>query len=568
MKIKTMEDLDKLRQTGLKSLSPKQPKISISMSTCGHALGSDILYHKLNKEKEKQKLKISIGQVGCSGFCGLEPMAVLRQHGRPPLLYTQVTGKSAEQILKDIKRKKITKQGLLCTIGRNTISGKSGLEFNDIPDYKDVAPFKDQQRLLLENCGIINPLNVAEYVAMGGYSALYKALYQMSPEEVVGEVIQSGLRGRGGAWFPTGVKWDMARKTPNEEKFVICNADEGDPGAYKDRTIMEGNPFKLFEGIVLAGYAIGSHQGLIYLREEYPHTYEFLNDAIDVAKRYGLLGKNIMGSGFNFTLKIVRGGGSYVCGEETALMDSLEGDVGDPRLRPPFPIEKGLWERPTIVNNVETLSNVPSIIENGGKWYANTGTEKAKGTKILSVVGKVKLPGLYEVPLGTSLKKVIFDMAGGPVDGKIIKAIQIGSPFGNFIPADKLDLTLDPETLTKMGSMIGSGVLVVLDQDSCLVDILIHLLNFFGDESCGKCVPCREGIFRIEEQMLKIFNGNATMDDLDLIAELGETARDFSLCALGGGASAPILNGLKDFKKDFEAHIKTGKCPWPESLPL
>ena len=475
-----------------------------------------------------------------------------------------MTLEKIERIIRDIGQKRIAKEGLLCTIEDPSLFGAPNPELNEIPGFREVSPFKDQQRLLLENCGIINPLSVSEYVAMGGYSALYKALYQMDPEGVVEEVVQSGLRGRGGAWFPTGVKWDMARKTPNEEKFVICNADEGDPGAYKDRTIMEGNPFKFFEGIVIAGYAIGSHQGLIYLREEYPHTYEFLNDAIYIARRYGLLGKNILGSGFNFTLNIVRGGGSYVCGEETALMDSLEGDVGDPRLRPPFPIEKGLWESPTIVNNVETLSNIPSIIQNGGKWYASIGTEKAKGTKVLSVVGKVKHPGLYEVPLGTNLKKVVFDMAGGPPDGKIIKAIQVGSPFGNFLPADRLDLTLDPESLTKMGSMIGSGVIVVLDQDSCLVDILRHILNFFVEESCGKCVPCREGIFRIEEQMSKIYNGNATLEDLDLITELGETARDFSLCALGSGASAPILNGIKDFKKDFEAHIKTGKCPWPD----
>ena len=564
MKIKTFEDLDKLRETGLKSLSPKQPKISISMSTCGHALGADFLFHKLVKEKEKQGLKISISQVGCSGFCDLEPMAVLRLYGRPSLLYTQMTLEKTERIIRDIGQKRITKEGLLCTIEDSSLFGVPDPELNEIPGFKEVSPFKDQQRQLLENCGIINPLSVSEYVAMGGYSALYKALYQMDPEAVVEEVVKSGLRGRGGAWFPTGVKWDMARKTPKEEKFVICNADEGDPGAYKDRTIMEGNPFKLFEGIVTAGYAIGSHQGFIYLREEYPHTYEFLNDAIYIARRYGLLGKNILGSGFNFTLNIVRGGGSYVCGEETALMDSLEGDVGDPRLRPPFPIEKGLWESPTIVNNVETLSNIPSIIQNGGNWYAGIGTEKAKGTKIFSVVGKVKHPGLYEVPLGTNLKKVVFDMAGGPPDGKIIKAVQVGSPFGNFIPADRLDLTLDPESLTKMGSMIGSGVVVVLDQDSCLVDILRHILNFFVEESCGKCVPCREGIFRIEEQMSKIYNGNATLEDLDLITELGETARDFSLCALGGGASAPILNGIKDFKKDFEAHITTGKCPWPD----
>lgn len=565
MKIKSMKDLNKIKDAGLKSLFPKQPKISISMSTCGNALGSDILYHKLLKEKEKQNLKISVGQLGCSGFCDLEPMAVLRRQDKPPLLYTRMTLKGVRQIIKDVQQNKISKEGLFCTIKNGSVSGQPDQELKDIPDYKEVSPFKDQQRLLLGNCGLINPLSVQEYVAMGGYFALYKALYQMRSEEVLEEVLQSGLRGRGGAWFPTGVKWDMARKTPNEEKFVICNADEGDPGAYKDRTIMEGNPFKLFEGIVLAGYAIGSHQGLIYLREEYPQTFEFLNDAIYIAKRYGLLGKNILGSGFNFTLKVIRGGGSYVCGEETALMDSLEGDVGDPRLRPPFPIEKGLWERPTIVNNVETLSNVPLIVQNGGKWYADIGTEKAKGTKILSVVGKVKRPGLYEVPLGTNLKKVVFDMAGGPPDGKIIKAVQVGSPFGNFIPDDRLDLSLDPETLIKMGSMIGSGVIVALSQDACLVDILVHLLNFFVEESCGKCVPCREGLFRIEELMTKIYNGKGTLKDLDLITELGETARDFSLCALGGGASSPVLNGIKDFRKDFEAHIETGKCPWPGS---
>jgi NADH:ubiquinone oxidoreductase subunit F (NADH-binding) len=476
-------------------------------------------------------------------------------------LYTQMTMEMVEQIIQNIQKKKISKKGLFCTIGSDSVAGKPDPVLNDIPDYQDAHPFKGQHRMLLGNCGIIDPLSVSEYVAMAGYSALFKALYQMRPEEIIKEVVESGLRGRGGAWFPTGFKWDMASKSSGDEKFVICNADEGDPGAYKDRTIMEGNPFKLFEGIVLAGYAIGSHHGIIYLREEYHHTFGFLNTAIEIAKRYGLLGKNILGSGFNFALNIVRGGGSYVCGEETALMDSLEGEVGDPRLRPPFPIEKGLWARPTIVNNVETLSNVPLIIQNGGKWYKNIGTEKAKGTKILSVVGNVKHPGLYEVPLGTNLKQVIFEMAGGPVNGKSIKAVQVGSPFGTFIPADKLDISLDPEALKEIGSMIGSGVIVALDQDACIVDILHHLLTFFVEESCGKCVPCREGVSRMEELMMEIYNGRAGMKELDILNELGETARDFSLCALGGGASAPILNGIKDFKKDFEAHIKTGKCP-------
>jgi len=561
MKIKNMKDLDKVKRIGMQSLFPKRPQIRISMSTCGLALGADRIVQKITEEKEKTGINISLHETGCSGFCNLEPMVMVRLPRKPALLYTQVNGEKIEQIIRDIRKKKISKKGLFCTIGSDSVSDKPDPELNEITGYQDTHPFKGQYRLLLGNCGIIDPLSVSEYVAMEGYSALHKALYQMRPEEVIKAVVESGLRGRGGAWFPTGIKWDMASKSFGDEKFVICNADEGDPGAYKDRTIMEGNPFKLFEGIVLAGYAIGSHHGIIYLREEYHHTFEFLNTAIEIAKRYGLLGKNILGSGFNFSLRIVRGGGSYVCGEETALMDSLEGEVGDPRLRPPFPIEKGLWERPTIVNNVETLSNIPLIIQNGGKWYADIGTEKAKGTKILSVIGKVKHPGLYEVPLGTNLKQVIFEMAGGPLNGKTIKAVQVGSPFGNFIPADELDLSLDPEALKGRGSMIGSGVIVVLDQDACIVDILHHLLTFFVEESCGKCVPCREGVSRMEELMTEIYNGRATMKDLDILNELGETARDFSLCALGGGAPAPILNGIKDFKKDFEAHIKTGKCP-------
>jgi len=560
MKIKNMKDLDKVKEIGMKSLFPKGPQIRISMSTCGLALGADDLFQKITEEKEKTGIRISLHQTGCSGFCDLEPMAIVRLPGKPALLYTRVTVESVEQIIQDIQKKKIPQKGLFCTIGSDSVTAMPDPVLNEIPDYQDVTPFKGQHRMLLENCGIIDPLSVAEYVAMAGYSALFKALHQMRPEEVIKEVVESGLRGRGGAWFPTGFKWDMASKSSGDEKFVICNADEGDPGAYKDRTIMEGNPLKLFEGIVLAGYAIGSHHGIIYLREEYHHTFGFLNTAIEIAKRFGLLGKNILSSGFNFSLNIVRGGGSYVCGEETALMDSLEGEVGDPRLRPPFPIEKGLWARPTIVNNVETLSNVPLIIQNGGKWYKNIGTEKAKGTKILSVIGNVEHPGLYEVPLGTNLKQVIFEMAGGPVNGKSIKAVQVGSPFGTFIPADKLDVSLDPEALREIGSMIGSGVIVALDQDACIVDILHHLLTFFVEESCGKCVPCREGVSRMEELMIEIYNGRAGMKELDILNELGETARDFSLCALGGGAPAPILNGIKDFKKDFEAHIKTGKC--------
>ena len=564
MKIKNMKDLDKMKKSGLKSLSPKRPKISISMSTCGLALGSHDTFKKLIKEKEKQGLMIYFGQTGCSGFCDLEPMAVLRMPGKPSLVYTRVGLRRVRQMISGIATGKLSKTGLICKINEIPRPDAKDPEFKEISEYHDTSPFKDQNRFLLKNCGIIDPLNMAEYAAMGGCDSLYKALHQMTPEEVLEEVSRSELRGRGGAWFSTGAKWQMARKAPGDEKFVICNADEGDPGAFKDRTIMEGDPFKLIEGLVLAGYAIGSHQGLIYLREEYPHTYELLNKAMDIARSHGLLGRNILGSDFNFTLRIIKGGGSYVCGEETALMDSVEGEVGDPRLRPPFPIEKGLWERPTVVNNVETLANVPLIIGRGKEWYSGIGTAKAKGTKILSLVGKVKQPGLYEVPLGTNLRHVVFDMAGGPLDGSLIKAVQVGSPFGSFIPVDKLDLSLDPETLREMDSMIGSGVIAVLDDKSCLVDVLLHLLSFFADESCGKCTPCREGIFQMKEIMTRIYKGRSVFWDLGTLLELGEMIRDFALCGLGGGAPTLIMNGVRDFEEDFKAHITTGKCPWPD----
>jgi len=384
----------------------------------------------------------------------------------------------------------------------------------------------------------------------------------MTREDILFELKDSKLKGRGGAGFPTSTKWMLTAAAKSEEKFLVCNADEGEPGTFKDRVLLMEFPELVFDGMVVGGYTIGAQKGIVYLRGEYEYLLKPLEDYLEVMRKDNLLGKNILGKeDFNFDIEIFLGSGAYVCGEETALMDSLEGEVGDPRLRPPFPIEKGLWERPTIVNNVETLSNVPFIIQNGGKGYANIGTEKAKGTKILSVVGNVRHPGLYEVPLGTNLKQVVYEMAGGPFNGKSIKAVQVGSPFGTFIPADKLDVTLDPEALREMGSMIGSGVIVALDQDTCIVDILHHLLTFFVEESCGKCVPCREGVSRMEELMIEIYNGRATMKDLNILNELGETARDFSLCAVGGGAPAPILNGIKDFKKDFEAHIQTGKCP-------
>ena len=499
MRVHNIWDLNSLKEKGERSLSPKRTRLSISMSTCGLSRGAEGILTAMTEEKAAVGSKISLGQTGCMGFCDLEPLGILRRPGNPTLIYAGMTESKGQALIRSIKKGETPTDGLLCRIDERTRTAKRDKGLETIPDYRDIPLFKHQLRFALKNCGLIDPLSVPEYVATGGYFALYKALFQMNPEDVVHEVNQSGLRGRGGAWFSTGFKWDLARKASGEEKFVVCNADEGDPGAFKDRTVMEGNPFRLFEGMTLAGYAIGSHQGLIYLREEYPYTHEFLTKAIHAAKRHGLLGKDILGSDFHFSIKIIRGGGAYICGEETALIDSLEGEVGDPRLRPPFPIEKGLWDRPTIVNNVETLSNVPLIIQNGSGWFSKVGTEQAKGTKIMSVVGRVKQPGLYEVPLGFRLDRLIYDMAGGPIEGQRIKAVQVGSPFGNFIPADRLNISLDPETLKNMGSMIGSGVTIVLDQNGCLVDSLLHLLSFFVEESCGKCVPCREGVFQMQK---------------------------------------------------------------------
>ncbi|MFH1481629.1 MAG: NADH-ubiquinone oxidoreductase-F iron-sulfur binding region domain-containing protein [Pseudomonadota bacterium] len=562
MKIENIWDLNKMKVRGLRSLAPGKPKLSISMSTCGLALGADDILTAVQKERKKTGLDITLGQTGCMGFCDLEPFGILRWPNKPTLVYRRMTPRRALQILKGIRKNKMPREGLLCMITDPATSPDLPAELKTIPDYKELPIFRKQVRIALKNCGLIEPLKLPEYIASGGYYALYKALYQMSPDDVLGEVEASGLRGRGGAWFSTGLKWRIARGSRGDEKFVLCNADEGDPGAFKDRTIMEGDPFKLLEGMALAGYAIGSQQGVIYLREEYPHTYDLLLKAIGTAKKYGVLGKKILGADFNFNVKIIRGGGAYICGEETALMDSIEGEVGDPRLKPPFPIESGLWDRPTVVNNVETLSNIPMIVQYGGSWYAGFGTDSAKGTKILSVLGKVKYPGLYEVPLGTNLKEVILDMAGGPLEGSQIKAIQVGSPFGNFIPGERMNISLDPETLRQMDSMIGSGVVVVLDQTSCLVDTLLHILQFFVDESCGKCVPCREGVFQMREIILKIYEGRSDAQDLKALSELGEMIKDFALCGLGGGAPSVVLHGIKDFSEDMDAHIRTGKCPW------
>ena len=419
-----------------------------------------------------------------------------------------------------------------------------------------------QQRLALRNCGVIDPENIDEYIAMDGYKALGKVLTEMTPDQVIDTILASGLRGRGGAGFPTGMKWKFASgNRGNVQKYVCCNADEGDPGAFMDRSVLEGDPHAVVEAMAIAGYAIGADQGYIYVRAEYPIAVKRLEIAIEQAKKYGLLGKDIFGTGFNFDLSIRLGAGAFVCGEETALMTSIEGKRGEPRPRPPFPAVKGLFEKPTILNNVETYANIPQIILNGAEWFSSIGTEKSKGTKVFALGGKIRNTGLVEVPMGTSLRHIIEDIGGGIPNGKKFKAAQTGGPSGGCIPAEHLDTPIDYDNLLAIGSMMGSGGLIVMDEDNCMVDIARFFLDFTVDESCGKCTPCRVGTRRLLEILDKIISGNGEMEDLDKLEELATYIKSASLCGLGQTAPNPVLSTLRYFRDEYIAHIVDKKCP-------
>jgi NADH-quinone oxidoreductase subunit F len=432
--------------------------------------------------------------------------------------------------------------------------------YEGIPKYQDLPFFAKQCRVVMRNCGIIDPQSLEEYAARGGYRAAYRALHEMSSEDVIEEVKKSGLRGRGGAGFPTGLKWEFCRKAPGNVKYLICNADEGDPGAYINRAVLEGDPHTLIEGMIIAGYAMGSTEGFIYVRTEYPLAIERLNNALAQAENLGILGENILGTSYSFKIQIREGAGVFVCGEETALIRSIEGKRGEPRQRPPFPATKGLWERPTNINNVETLANIPVIIAKGGAWLSTIGTETSKGTKGFSLVGKVNRPGLVEVPLGIPMKDIIYEIGGGvPGNGKF-KAVQTGGPSGGCVPAEKLDVRVDYESLKTLGSIVGSGGMVVMDDDTCMVDVARYFLSFTSEESCGQCTPCRVGTRRMLEILTRITMGKGEMSDLDLLNELAETIRDASLCALGGTAPNPVLTTMKYFRHEYEDHVRNRRC--------
>lgn len=527
----------------------KQNKVFICTGTGCVLSGSEKVKSAFKEEFKKRKIsEIDIVQTGCHGFCQQGPIVVIQPEG---VFYPRISAENVPQIVEEHLIGGEVVEDLLY---EDSQTGKK------IPLYKDINFYQKQNRIVLRNCGQIDPEEIDDYIEHGGYKALEKVLSKMSPEEVVEEVKASGLRGRGGAGFPTGLKWSFAQKAPGDVKYVICNADEGDPGAFMDRSVLEGDPHSVLEGMMIAAYAIGASEGYIYVRAEYPLAVKRLKIAVEHAKKKGFSGKNILGSSFDFEIKIKEGAGAFVCGEETALMASIEGKRGMPRIRPPFPAQSGLWGKPTNINNVETLANIAWIITNGADKFAAIGTEKSKGTKIFAVTGKVKNGGLVEVPMGTTLRKVIFDICGGIKDDKKFKAVQIGGPSGGCLPAEFLDTPIDYESLTQTGAIVGSGGMVVMDESSCVVDLAKYFLTFTQKESCGKCVPCRVGTKRMLEMLERMTKGESDEKELVLLEELARDVKVASLCGLGQTAPNPILTMLEYFQEEFEEHVKEGRC--------
>jgi len=513
--------------------------------------GSRKIIDKFNEEIEKKGLskEILVVPTGCHGMCEMGPIVVVYPEGT---FYCRVTEDDVAEITEEHLYKGRIVDRLLYKVAE---------EKTNVPHYKDIPFYGKQHRIALANCGYINPDNIDEYISRDGYTALAKVLNEMKPEDVIEEIKTSGLRGRGGGGFPTGLKWSFCAKSKGDKKYIICNADEGDPGAFMDRSILEGDPHAVVEGMMIGAYAMGADEGYIYCRAEYPLAIKRLHTAISQAEEYGLLGDNILGSDFSFRLHIKEGAGAFVCGEETALMGSIEGRRGMPRPRPPFPAVSGLWGKPTNINNVETWANVPPIMRNNGKWYASMGTEKSKGTKVFALTGKVKHTGLVEVPMGITIREIVFDIGGGILNDKKFKAVQIGGPSGGCLTEEHLDVPISYESLAQVGAIMGSGGLVVMDEDNCMVDVAKFFLEFTQRESCGKCSPCREGTKQMLGLLNKITSGEGTMEDLDTLEELAHMVKDMSLCGLGQTAPNPVLTTLRYFKDEYIAHIKDKRCP-------
>ncbi|MBZ4669718.1 MAG: dehydrogenase (quinone) [Oscillospiraceae bacterium] len=513
--------------------------------------GSGKIAEKLQEEIDKNGLskEVQVVKTGCFGLCALGPIMIIYPEGS---FYSMVKEEDIPEIVSEhlLKGRVVTRLLYNETVTENGIKSLGETNF-----------YKKQHRVALRNCGVINPENIEEYIGTGGYEALGKVLTEYTPDDVIKIITDSGLRGRGGGGFPTGLKWKLAKENHADQKYVCCNADEGDPGAFMDRSVLEGDPHAVLEAMAIAGYAIGANQGYIYVRAEYPIAVQRLEIAIKQAREYGLLGNNIFGTGFSFDIGLRLGAGAFVCGEETALMTSIEGNRGEPRPRPPFPAQKGLFGKPTILNNVETYANIPQIILNGAEWFASMGTEKSKGTKVFALGGKIHNTGLVEVPMGTTLREVVEEIGGGIPNGKKFKAAQTGGPSGGCIPAEHFDIPIDYDNLIAIGSMMGSGGLIVMDEDTCMVDIAKFFLEFTVDESCGKCTPCRIGTKRLYEMLDKITKGQGTLEDIDKLEELCYYIKSNSLCGLGQTAPNPVLSTLRYFKDEYIAHVVDKKCP-------
>ncbi|MBT9131572.1 MAG: NADP-reducing hydrogenase subunit HndC [Firmicutes bacterium] len=531
----------------------EKPCIYVGAATCGRASGALKLIESVNKELKKNRLAANVIEVGCIGLCYAEPLIDIAGADGVRVSYRNVTTEMIPQLINEhlINNNPVAALAL-GVVGSGKISG--------IPNLFDLPVLKPQERIALRNCGYIDPENINHYIASDGYRGLKRAL-KMSPDEVIEEVKISGLRGRGGAGFPTAVKWQFCRKAPGDEKYLICNADEGDPGAFMDRALLESDPHSVLEGMLIGAYAIGTTMGYIYIRSEYPLAITRLKIALGAMEDYGLLGDNILGSDFNFHIKVKIGAGAFVCGEETAMLFSIEGKRSVPRSRPPFPASSGLWGKPTNINNVETWANVSAIFDKSGEWYAGYGTEKSKGTKIFALAGKINNTGLIEVPMGITLGEIIYDIGGGIPDDKEFKAIQTGGPSGGCLPKAALDLPVDYEQLAAAGSIMGSGGMIVADTDTCMVDIARYFLTFTQNESCGKCVLCREGTMQMLEILTDITQGKGNSSDIERLLELAEAVKIGSLCALGGTAPNPVLTTIKYFRPEYETHINEKKCP-------
>ncbi len=557
-RIKSAKDLEQWKATILKKQGTHEMVVSVCGGTGCQAYDCQKVKMTLQKELGRHGLtkRVALKVTGCPGFCERGPLVTIYPQN---IFYQKVTPEDVPEIVSKTIQNGTKVERLLFEDSRNK---------QKITSASEIPFYRPQMRLLLSRNDLIDPNRIEDYIAIGGYQSLVKALFQMDPDGIIEEIKASGLRGRGGAGYPTGKKWEECKRESGTTKYVICNCDEGDPGAFMDRALMEGNPHSVLEGMLIGAYAIGADHGFIYIRHEYPLAYKNAEIAIQQAKRAGLLGQNILGSGFNFEVEITKGGGAFVCGESTALIASIEGRVGEPRSKQIRTVKQGLWRKPTTLNNVETWANVPLIIEKGSQWFSSIGTEKSKGTKIFSLVGKVKNTGLVEVPMGITLKEIIYDIGGGQQDGRKIKAVQTGGPSGGCIPASLFDLPVDFDSLTEVGSMMGSGGMIVMDEGTCMVDVAKYFVHFLEEESCGKCLPCREGLKRMGQILDRITEGNGNEESLLLLEELAQVVGDTSLCGLGKTASNPVLSALRYFRPEFEAHIRQKRCPAGVCTPL